>query len=226
MFHSQKKKPVPYTGDIVVCLDKARPFSEIPDGRSLIANFTKFKIKLQNGKVLGTLSENDIAVPVFMCNRDGIKRERDVDWTKDFSPIVEIDCEPLQRWWPRSMFRGIQKIGEEEIVTVEGYNKFTIQFVVTYAYTHDLKQMFQDIRFDEDEEEKSDLEAVNPKQKLLEDLREMTEVPQSQVDCEIHPAQTVLPRQKSNNTLKIIIGASAFVLLSIGLYFGIKSIRK
>jgi hypothetical protein len=159
-----KHKNIPeYTGKIIVDLSKARPFSEVPNGREILGKLTKIKIKcapndsknLKNNSTL--FSERDLAVPVCITNKDVTAVDRSEDWTNISSPITEIGCCPVVRWWPRAIFRGSQKIGDiaEEIRL--DCQTYTVRLETFYAFTQDIKEaLFSDINGD-----KSDL-ALEP----------------------------------------------------------------
>jgi hypothetical protein len=150
MFQKSDKLPE-YLGRMIVCLNKARPFSQVPNGRAIIGGLTQVKIKTSNVKNqrnsnTNLYSEKDIAVPVYISNKDITAIDRSDDWTNKSSPVSEIKYAPIARWWPRSLFRGSQKIGDiaEEIHIT--FPKFSAKLDVNYAFTSDLKQrLFEDI---------------------------------------------------------------------------------
>jgi hypothetical protein len=240
-FPIKRKKPV-YLGSIIVCLDKARPYSEIEGGRVMLGDLTHFNIRTSSIKSKFSQTKNqsyterEIAVPVFMCNRDSPVKGVLTDWTKLYSPITEIQCMPLQRWWPRSIFKGSQKIGDiaEEIV-IE-HSKYTIEFQVTYAYTSDLKELFSDIDGDikEQEEEKREnkidsvLDSVtniipsSPSKAII-----VNDGPSDIVD-EVEEneerALAVIPSYKSK--WKYVIGSTAIILIVVGIFFGVKWLNR
>jgi hypothetical protein len=150
MFNNARKAKIPeYYGDMLVCLDKARPISSLEDGRNLIGSLTQLKITSQNmrnrSQTTQTLySEKDMVVPVFICNPE-MEKDISVDWTRANSPITEIQCKTVQRWWPKSIFKCLQKIGDiTEEIKIET-NKFIVYFNVSYAFTAEQKTLFDDI---------------------------------------------------------------------------------
>jgi hypothetical protein len=239
-FPIKRRIPV-YLGDIIVCLDKARPFSELKDGRVMLGNLTHFNIKTSNmkNKFSKTKSqyytEREIAVPVCMCNRDFQCTSAMFDWTEHYSPITEIKNETLQKWWPRSIFKGTQKIGDmAEEIMIE-HQKFIVKFQVTYAFTTELKKLFSNI-----EDSNKDIEATEPKRESVSAIDPMPNIiPVSKCKTLIDnesigngvgkgeeksggeaKSLVVIPQKKSK--LKYVIGSAAIVLIGAGIFFGIR----
>jgi hypothetical protein len=152
MFTKRNNRVPEYTGKMIVCLDKARPYQEVPDGRAIIGYLTHVKIKTSNVRNQrnsnpSIYSERDIAVPVYIVNKDVTVLDREEDWTNTSSPITEIKCAAFPRWWPKSIFKGSQKIGDiAEEITLE-YQNYVVKLDVTYAFATDLKMiLFNDIQ--------------------------------------------------------------------------------
>lgn len=238
---SRKQNLVEYNGNIIVCLDKARPYSSLKDnGRTIIGrDLTKVKIKLKNGKVLKVPSENDKAVPVFICNwHEDEPLVPSMDWTVSASPITEIKYAPLPKWWPKAMFSGVQRIGENEEVILE-YDKFVIKLRVWYAFTHEEKELFKNIPPSINEALPTPLSQPLMRQKKFTDA-ELQSFKDFRNEAEAAKLY-LLPGEEKNNSesrcvqkiqtkpstsnfnLKLVVGSVVFVLLSIGIYFGFKT---
>jgi hypothetical protein len=241
----QRKKIIEYTGDIIVCLDKAYKFSDLKNGRVLIGNLTRYKITSQK-KNIGIPNENDLAVPVFICNRNAKIRDKRIDWAQTASPIVEIDCDPIQRWWPKAMFRCSQKIGEQEEIFIK-HKDYYIKLYVIYAFSKELKDLFKGIEdmdvdtdkiidFQSNEDRKpiddeplspnnlldfvKDIQGIgDPSRKEIDDEEKVRrDVEQFKKETELVPVYT----NKQKPKLKIAIGITAGVVLSVGLFFMLK----
>jgi hypothetical protein len=149
----QFKKPrlTDYYATMIVALHKARPISALENGRELIGRLTQLKITTSNVKNSKNFSdksiytEKDQVVPVFLCNPFDKARDVFVDWTRSHSPITEIKCATVQRWWPKAIFQCSQKLGDiaEEIVVTT--SKFVLHSKVEYAYSFQQKDLFDDI---------------------------------------------------------------------------------
>jgi hypothetical protein len=245
MMFPNRKKAIEYEGEIVVCLGKSRPFSEIKNGRILIGNLTKINIK--TNKVKNKLftqpekrmyHESEMAVPVCIYNRDVRVKDVESDWTKIHSPITEIKCEPIQAWWPQSIFNGSQKIGDiaEEIV-VE-YSGFIMRLQVTYAYTEELKRLFCDIDEPASGEENRDVteykvENGEPEDKTESEILKETNFivdktpPQAPIKEDVDEKSLAVIPKKSGGKIKYIIGGVAIIsLLAAGIFFGVKWLGK
>lgn len=248
MFQGRVKVPQ-YTGDIIVCLDKARPFSEIENGREIIGILANTRIKTSNirskhSSEQRVYQENEIAVPVAIFNT-GTKAIED-DWTRTFCPITERDYSPMQRWWPKSIFKGSQKIGDiaEEIV-IE-YPRYTIKLHVSYAFTAISKELFTDI---DAEEKKIETEKEEEKENIrfnlvrgegeegdVADIKLVTEKvgsenkkPEGGISAEDYNkwVDAIVKKQKQRGKEKIvkfIVGGLLATALVTGLVFGIKYI--
>jgi hypothetical protein len=238
-FPIRRKTPV-YLGDIIVCLDKARPFSEIYDGRTMLGNLTHFNIKTSNMKSRfarikeQSYTEREIAVPVYMCNRDILEKSTLNDWTELYSPITEIKNEPLQKWWPRSVFKGTQKIGDiaEEII-IE-HQKFIIEFQVTYAFTTELKGLFNGVGA-----------VIEPKKEIVESVLDPMPniIPTFQNDASIknerssedygerkteekEEEKSLVVVKPPKSKMKYIFASVAITLVAAGIFFGIKWLNR
>jgi hypothetical protein len=248
MFHRKsKQKKVEYTGDILVCLDKAYRFSDLKDGITFIGNLTNVNISSPQMKSLGIPLEHHLAVPVFICNRREWSRSEDVDWTKTSSPITELNYSPLQKWWPKAMFRGFSRIGVEEDVVIE-YSNFSIKLRVTYAFSKETKLMFEGIEDtdvnldkidtfsgnDEPMESESNKDAIvipDKIAKFIQNTRPFHAEPSKEdkklfeeFKTEIDNTRQIVPIVTARSTTKekVALGAGVFTALSLGLYFGIK----
>jgi hypothetical protein len=243
MFNKKgKSKNVEYTGDIIVCLDIAYRFHELKDGRKFIGNLANIKIRPYNLSNYIRGNEYTLAVPVFICNKNEQNRENNVDWTRSNSPITEIKYKPLQRWWPKSMFRGVSRIGEEEEVIIE-YSNFSIKLRVIYAFSSELKKLFADIEevdVDDDKlirytfethDDLSSAESVDKqKMNLLPEcprpnvLEKSLGVIDENVYIKNDNNKEIIPtdQDKPKGKLKIAIGASILMAVSLGLFYGIK----
>jgi hypothetical protein len=242
MFQGKQKIPQ-YTGDIIVCLDKARPFSEVKGGREIIGLLANTKIKTSNVRLKHSseqrvYSENEIAVPVAIFN-PGTKAIED-DWTKTFCPITQREYRPMQRWWPKSIFKGSQKIGDiaEEIV-IE-YPRYIIKLHVNYAFTAISKEMFADIdaeekvaeKKEEAEKEKISFSLVKGEgeesniknveldaDKISFDYKLTDSIPEKEYDRLLVQEK---PRQAKSGIVKYVVGGLIAAALVTGLVFGIK----
>jgi hypothetical protein len=140
-----------YTGDILVYLDATVRFDDIPDGRECVGKLSHMKI-ITNVKGRKTFnqdapsyiySERDYAVPVIITNKGADKRNPDCDWSNSASPITELAYSPIQRWWPKSIFKGGVKLnGEPEEIVIIYDENFRIRLSVSYAYTAGMKELF------------------------------------------------------------------------------------
>jgi hypothetical protein len=249
MFHRKNKsKNVEYTGDITVCLDKAYKFRDLKYGREFIGNLTSVRIRAQrlgNRDVLS--NEHTLAVPVFICNKNEQSRNINVDWTRSNSPITEMKYKPLQRWWPKSMFRGVSKIGEEEEVILE-YSNFSIKLRVIYAFSSETKEIFGDIEKTDVDMDKittevfpepnncDRLEFASTLTEVIEYVKpeltdknrdeegvkytekKLKEIIKTIENKEIIPMNQDKPERK----LKIAIGAGILMAISFGLFYGVR----
>jgi hypothetical protein len=229
-----------YVGTIIVCLDKARPFSQVPNGRELIGNLTHIKIRTSNIKKQFTQTESqvynerDIAVPVFIYHKDS-ESSVDSDWTRTSSPITEIKCGCIQRWWPRSIFKGSQKIGDIAEEIVFEYPKFTMRLHVAYAFTSDLKELFSDInddkaKLDMDEYQRIIVPIVNElisdNKKYIPNKPELKEpIPGDPIDNTSTPKLPVVMKNKNNSKVKYVVGSIIIGAVAAGLFFGIRWLK-
>jgi hypothetical protein len=154
MLFKKKDNIHTYEGDIIICLVEERPFSQIPDGRRMIADLTKITVSSNLSKISHTFSdetpvvysENTPAVPVIITNRKADKGKKDNDWTYDVSPITELNYAPIQKWWPKCIFRGTVRLdGAPEEIILDYNGRCIIKLAVSYAYTGTEKAYFSDI---------------------------------------------------------------------------------
>jgi hypothetical protein len=242
MFQGKRKKPQ-YTGDIIVCFCKARPFSNVENGREIIGALSNTKIKTTNTRFKHSsdtrlYSENELAVPVAIFNLN-CPKVIDNDWTREMSPITEIGCKPVERWWPRSIFRGSQKIGDITEEVIIEYPKYILKLQVSYAFTGVAKELFSDIwgnERDEAAKKKDELRYSvygNGGDENGNDFKEVrlevvsdylpTSSQSTAAQKEEEKSLQVVPEVKAKGKAwKYVVGGLATVALVTGIIFGVK----
>jgi hypothetical protein len=151
----QNKKKPEYTGKMLVCLNKARPFSQLEDGEEIIQWLSNVRIKksgIKNKKNFIALdfSKEELAVPVCILNADCIADNNTIfnmkdDWTNVSSPIIERQCQPLPKWFPKCIFDEgmIGNIAEEILFDLKSY---TIKLKVKYIFQKEsIEELFGNI---------------------------------------------------------------------------------
>jgi hypothetical protein len=229
---------------MIVCLDKARPFSEVPDGRSIIGKLTHIRIRTSNMKNKRNInilvfSEREIAVPVSIFTRDASTTLERHDWTRSASLITENSYAPLQRWWPRSIFRRSQKIGDiAEEICLE-YPNFTLKLSVEYAFTSNLKKLFDDIdegggegKADNNSVKNAslDIEKKDSDARQNETMNENKKI-EYEILGAVDDGQSNTAKEKNNskitfNIKNIIIGSIGFAAMVAGIIYFVAKTSK
>jgi hypothetical protein len=184
-----KKQRLPeYHGNMIVCLGKERPINSLKEGRELIGDLTKIKIvssniKNKNQTSKNLYSERDIVVPAFICNPFSAGYDKAADWTRTNSPIVQIKCAPYQRWWPKSIFKCSQRLGDIAEKIIVETNTYILHLIVSYAYTQEQTALFDDIP-----DYANDGEAISskPSEPVTEEKAETEEGP-NEIDSSCFP---------------------------------------
>jgi hypothetical protein len=140
-----KPKKPEYTGKMLVNLEKARILSEIPepDGKYILSNLsTHIDFKSSSKPSIRFDVHNFILVPAIIINYGADIKDISQDWTQVMSPISEINYQPIQKWWPKDIFRGFEKLEDKEELTITYDNQFVIKLEVHYAFTAEEKAYF------------------------------------------------------------------------------------